>query len=207
MHVDTFHELRRYPTTSWAVWSENADHSVPFFLNNIESLHARSVIVGLNRSEAWPGDSVDRKPNFHTPGHTGDRRLKRHIQDAGLGNLVGSFMTDVSDEIKTDSGKVQVDPHIATQEFVAKVFRVEPTTKRTIVCLGDTAFDVLREGFNVGRKLTPMAGALKLREFKCVVRNENWQVYRVLHSGNYGIYIHKSEGELAAQLAHINDRV
>jgi hypothetical protein len=204
MELEPFEELRHYPTTSWAIWHERGDNSVTFFRSQLERLHARSVIVGLNRSESWQGDLVDRMANFHARGHTGDRRLKRHIQDAGLENIIGAFMTDVSDEIKTDSGKVKVDSPAATKEFVAKVTSIDTRSDRTIVCLGDAAFDILREGLRIPKASTPIAGSLKLRKFECPVSGEDWQVFRVWHSGNYGKYIHKSEGELAAQLAYID---
>ena len=93
MNFETFDVLRRHHTTSWACWSEDEDCSVEFFRSQINNLHGRAIFVGLNRSESWQGDlENEHMSNFHTPGHAGDRRLKRHIQDARLDNLIGGLL-------------------------------------------------------------------------------------------------------------------
>lgn len=204
MDLVGFETLRHYPTTSWAIWSEDGDCSVEFFRRRIDQLHARAAIVGLNRSEAWVDGLVDHMRNFHTPGHQGDRRLKRHIQDGNLTNILGGLMTDLSEEIKTDSGQVKVDPVAATETLWGKLATVDRSLIRSIVCLGDKTFHTLREGLGLPKSSIKSETTTQALEFTGTFHDEDWRVFRVWHSGNYGKFIHKSEIELAEQLRYVN---
>jgi hypothetical protein len=204
MEPSGFEALRHFPTTSWAIWSENGDCSVEFFRKRIDQLHGRAAIVGLNRSEPWLEGLIDHMRNFHAPGHQGDRRLKRHIQDAGLKNIQGCLMTDVSDEIKTNSGEVVVDPLSATELLGDKLAMTGDSPVRFVICLGDKSFHIVREGLAVSKASITSKSATQTLAFTGKFRNETWRVFRVWHSGNYGKFIHKSEVELAGQLHFIN---
>ncbi|MEQ1605034.1 MAG: hypothetical protein ABL999_09210 [Pyrinomonadaceae bacterium] len=208
MNIETFDKLRKFDTTSWAIWNEKEDSSVSFFRSQLECLHGRSVFVGLNRSESWQENLENTcLSNFHTPGHTADRRLKRIIQDANLQNLIGSFMTDISEEVKTDSGLVNVEEHGYTADLVAKITSIDKIDRRSIVCFGDKAFKILRTGLGISSRLVSKDSTNLLKSFSTHVNKEIWHVFRVWHPSNYGKFIHKSEQELPIQLAYINGAI
>lgn len=203
--IKTFHNLRKYQTTSWAIWNHAEDSSIDFFLSKLEFLHGKVVFVGLNRSNSWPANLVQHgMPNFHTPGHVADRRLKTIIQDTGLTNLIGGLMTDISDEIETDSGKVKVNPVIAAKELIEKVTSIKETSERHIICFGNTVFEKLKKGLMTTSREVVENPEVWIKRFGTEVAGESWSVYRVWHPSNNRKYLHKSEIELPIQLAYIN---
>ena len=205
MNLATFNALRKYETTSWAVWHERGDCSVAYFRTNLPKLHGRAIFLGLNRSEAWPNHLVgSHMPNFHTAGCVGDQRLKRFVQDAKLGNLSFAFMTDLSGEIKSDSGSVSIDFTHATESLLEKVKCFESARNRFIVCFGEKTFENLRKGLDVRLGFVSTHPQNNTRRFATHVNGEIWNVFRVWHPANYGRLIEKSEIELPIQLAHID---
>ena len=111
--LEIFNRLKEIETSSWAVWDEENSNSLAFFLSKLEFFHSKVIFVGLNRSNV-ANDSAKVLPlsNFHTKGHVGDKRLKRFIQDDNLSNLIGSFMTDISEQIETNSNQVKIEVHL-----------------------------------------------------------------------------------------------
>ncbi len=208
MNSDDFDILCGYETTSWACWHPNEDSSIEWFRGQLDRLHGRSIFLGLNRSEQWPAHLVGTHlPNFHARGHVGDRRLKRFIEDARLNGLVGSFMTDLSEEICTRSDKVTVDIPAAIASLREKINVLGPIERRTLIAFGDKTFESLRKGLGVGRQAITTHGHHKTAEFEVDFSGEHWTVYRVWHPGNYGLHRAKVEEQLPEQLAYINQSV
>jgi hypothetical protein len=178
-----------------------------FFLSELDSLHSRVVFVGLNRSNA-ANDSSKVSPfsNFHTKGHTGDKRLKRIIQDANLVNLTGGFMTDISEQIETKSDLISIEEINAVKNFTGKVRSIDESEIRHIICFGDKVFNVFIKGLKISKSRIKEIQGKKIKEVEVRVDNEIWHLYRVWHYSNYGTFIHKSEIELPIQLQYINDK-
>lgn len=114
-------------------------------------------------------------------------------------------MTDVSDEIETNSGLVEVDSIVSTRILREKILSVDENKNRYIICLGDKVFDTLLKGLSVSKKSVLSNKENKLKQFRSEVGNEVWYVFRVWHSANYGKFIHKSESELPVQLKFIHE--
>ena len=206
--VEVFEKLVESATNSWAVWSEVGENNLAFFLGNIHNLHGKVIFVGLNRSNiANDISKVAPLSNFHTKGHTGDKRLKRFIQDAQLENLIGGFMTDISEQIETNSSLVEVEEENALKIFTEKARQIDNSQSRHIVCFGNKVFDTFVNAFNVSSNRIKKDQETKIEEFTVKYDNEIWHLYRVWHYSNYGTFIHKSEIELPIQLKYINDKI
>ncbi|MEP7214182.1 MAG: hypothetical protein ABI791_13980 [Acidobacteriota bacterium] len=205
--IEKFERLCVIDTSSWALWSDTGDSSVQFFRERLRVLHGRAIFVGLNRSSSWSGKTeTTHLSNFHAPKHVGDRRLKKHIQDAGLKNLIGGFMTDVSEVIESRSGRVTVDSAESTRVFVDKVAAMDDSREREIICFGDKVFETLRKGLGIkGARVSNRNHSIK--SFESRVDGEIWTFHRVWHYSNYGKLLHKSESELPMQLALIDDQI
>jgi hypothetical protein len=142
--------------------------------------------------------------NFHAKGHVGDSRLKRQIQDSNRFGLIGGFMTDLSEEIETDSGKVKLSAAETVAVFKNKIIGIDENSHREIICFGDKVFDGFRKGLGV----KSWAVSERDPEMKCFSRTvgeENWRFHRVWHYSNYGKLLAKAEEVLPKQLQVIND--
>lgn len=115
-------------------------------------------------------------------------------------------MTDVSEEVKSDSSSVSVDAARATAFLVEKIIAVDRSTNRNIIGFGDKAFNIIRKGLGVPNNIVSEHLLSKTKQFVTNVSNETWNVFRVWHPGNYGKFIHKSEQELPLQLIFINEQ-
>ena len=206
--IEIFHKLKDIETSSWAVWSENNNDNLEFFLSKKDSLHSRVVFVGLNRSNVVNDLSkVSPLSNFHTKGHVGDKRLKRFIQDANLSNLIGGFMTDISEQIETKSNLVMIEEQNAVNIFTEKIRSIDNSEIRNIICFGDKVFNTFVKALKITKNRIQENSEKKIKEFEIKVDNERWCVYRVWHYSNYGTFIHKAEMELPLQLQYINYKV
>lgn len=206
--TEIFHKLKDIGTSSWAVWSEENENSLDFFLSKQDSFHSRVVFVGLNRSNA-ANDSSKVAPlsNFHTKGHRGDKRLKRFIQDASQSNLIGGFMTDISEQIETNSDKVSIEAKDAVKRFAEKIRLIEDSQTRHIICFGDKVFDTFINALGISKSRVRGNPENKIKEVEVKGKNETWHLYRVWHYSNYGSFINKSEKELPIQLKYINAKI
>ncbi|MGI8467366.1 MAG: hypothetical protein ACR2N3_02830 [Pyrinomonadaceae bacterium] len=206
--IEAFDNLKQIATSSWAVWSERNENDLNFFLSKQALLHSRVIFVGLNRSNrANESSKVAPLSNFHTKGHTGDKRLKRFVQDANLTNLIGGFMTDVSEQIETNSNQVMIEEQDAVKGFIEKIRSVDDSQTRQIICFGDKVFNTFIKALRVAKSRVRGNSENAIKEVSIKVDNENWNLYRVWHYSNYGNLIHKSEKELPVQLKYINDKV
>ncbi len=206
--TEIFHKLKDIETSSWAVWSEESANSLNFFLSKQETFHSKVIFVGLNRSNAANDFSkVAPLSNFHTKGHVGDRRLKRFVQDANLSNLIGGFMTDISEQIETNSNLVTIEEQNVVKNFVRKIRSIDDSQTRHIICFGDKVFNSFVNALKISKSRVNENSENKIKDVEVKVDNEAWHLYRVWHYSNYGTFIHKSEQELPVQLKHINDKI
>jgi hypothetical protein len=206
--TEIFHKLKDIETSSWAVWSEESANSLNFFLSKQETFHSKVIFVGLNRSNAANDFSkVAPLSNFHTKGHVGDRRLKRFVQDTNLSNLIGGFMTDISEQIETNSNLVTIEAQNAVKKFVEKIRMIDDSQIRHIICFGDKVFNSFVNTLKISKSCVKEHPENKIKDVEVKVDNEVWHLYRVWHYSNYGTFIHKSEKELPVQLKYINDKI
>ncbi len=205
--LEIFNSLIEIETSSWAVWDEETSNSLTFFLSKLELFHSRVVFVGLNRSNVAKNLSkVSPLSNFHTKGHIGDKRLKRFVQDANLSNLIGGFMTDISEQIETNSNLVKVEEQDAIKKFAEKVRSIDDTLTRHIICFGNKVFDIFIRALGISKPRIQENRENKIKETAVKGNYETWHLYRVWHYSNYGDFIHKSEKELPVQLKYIDDK-
>ena len=205
---EALQKLSTVPTASWAIWSLNGASDIAFFTAKMELLHARVVILGLNRGRRALGQETILFVNFHTPKHRGDKRLERFIQGNQLEAILGGYMTDLSLEIETDSKKVEIDkPTVAVDNLRSQLsFSDEP--RRTIICIGDKTFDTLCRGIGLkASRYKKDQDNLNLRMTQASFEGEEWSVYRVWLHSSYGKFEHYGEVELPKQLTFINDQV
>ncbi len=208
INIEVFNKLKEIPTSSWAVWNEQNENNSDFFLSKQASFHGKVVFVGLNRSNGANNSSkVSPLSNFHTKGHVGDNRLKRFIQGANLSNLIGGFMTDISEQIETNSNQVKIEEQDAVKVFVEKISSVDESQTRYIVCFGDKVFNTFIKALKINKSRLIENSENKIKEVSVKVDGEIWHLYRVWHYSNYGNLIHKSEIELPIQFNYINDKV
>lgn len=199
-----FDELSRDTLNSWAIWDKNGINDILFFKSQIDKLHGKVVFIGLNRSNgAKNTEKLAPLKNFHAKKHIGDGRLESIIQSEDLKNLIGGFMTDLSDTIETDSNKVTIDSKIAVDQLKTKLNLLK-SKKRDMICFGEKVFNCICNGLNINRNKTILEPELKLKMVSVMVGEEVWNIYRVWHYSNYGRFIVKSEIELPRQLRHIN---
>ncbi len=201
-------EISKIPTASWAIWNENGASDIAFFAANMDLLHGRVVLLGLNRGNRAIGQETIPFVNFHTPKHRGDKRLERFIQGCRLTALIGGYMTDLSLQIETDSNKVEIKkPKAAVDDLCSQLsFSREP--KRTIICIGDKTFDTLCCGLGLkASRYKTDQDKIDLRMTQANVKDEDWSMYRVWLHSSYGKYEHYGELELPKQLKYIHDQI
>lgn len=212
--IEIFDKLKKSETSSWAVWEENNNNDLKFFCSKLHILHGKTVFVGLNRSNiATNSSKVDPFKNFHKKGHVGDKRLRKLIQDAQLSNLIGGFMTDLSEQIETKSNCVKIEEQESVEKFTKKVQLIDNSKIRHIICFGDKVFNTFINGFKISKTRIKEISENKIREVDITIKEEVWckeevwSLYRVWHYSNFGKYLHKSKIELPDQLNYINNRV
>lgn len=206
--IEAFNNLKEIATSSWAVWNDRNENNLDFFLSKRKSFHGRVIFVGLNRSNIANNLSkVSPLSNFHTKGHVGDNRLKRFIQDNNLPNLIGGFMTDISEQIETNSNQVKVEEQEAVKKFAAKIRLIDDSQTRHIICFGNKVFDTFINALGISKSRIKENPENKIKAVDVRVSDETWYLYRVWHYSNYGDFIHKSEMELPVQLKYINHKI
>jgi len=194
-------------TDSWAIWVEQEPHDFSFFEKNLDKLHADVVILGLNRSDG--SHTIQKKPfiNFHAPSHRGDTRLKTYIRDGNLDKIIGAFMTDLSEEIQTNSNKVNIEKLGLIDNFIEKL-KFYPAAKRTIICLGDKPFDEICKALEIKpSRIKSDPTKFNLRNVTVKVKSESWDIYRVWLHSSWGKFEEKGSTELPLQLQFINNNI
>ncbi len=190
-----FQALRRYPTSSWAVWNENGSDDLAFFERQLHRLKADVVFVGLNRS--GPQRVEDNQfQNFHLPGHRGDLVLRRALQNQNLQFLLGAYMTDLSAVFETDSRKVTIDIE-RSGDLLEEQIAVLGGTNVALICFGDLAFRSLAAFY--GATVCP-TGSLK----RATAHERD--VFGVYHYSMNGFNNRNASEKLPEQLCQI-DRI
>lgn len=206
--IEVFNSLKQIATSSWAVWNDRNENTLDFFLSKRESFHGRVIFVGLNRSNAANDSSrVSPLSNFHTKGHVGDNRLRRFVQDNNLSKLIGGFMTDISEQIETNSSRVNIEEQDAVKKFAEKIRLIDDSQTRHIICFGNKVFDSFINALRISKNRINENRENKIKEVEVIGNYETWYLYRVWHYSNYGDFIHKSEKELPVQLEYINSKI
>ncbi|GET29378.1 hypothetical protein [Prolixibacter sp. SD074] len=200
---EIFEELKNDVLNSWAVWNEDGNNTLDFFQSKLDILNSRFVFLGLNRSNGAERNEHTPFRNFHAGRHVGDNRLKKIIQDEVLENLIGSFMTDLTIEVQTDSTKVKVNEETTVNKLIEKLSFMR-CPQRSIICFGEKVFESICSGLKVERGKIIELPEFHLKKATVHVAGEQWTIYRVWHYSNYGRFLHKSEEELPKQLQYIN---
>ena len=194
----------RYPWASWAVWDEafpdgdcveeRPEELVEFVRAHGDVLTPDVVLMGLNRSDDLPAPLS----NFHAPTRKHyDYRLKEFIQDGELGRLQGAYMTDLVDEVESDSHSVHVTERDAA--VLLEQLRLLNESKYHIVCFGNKPFDGLVEYYD----LQESTDQPKLKRATVEFGELTVNLYRVWFYGLYGVYQDKVE-VLESQLRELN---
>lgn len=202
MDPDTLATIRsEFQGTSWALWSdrfpkdgcieEDVEQLSEFIRTNQKQLDGSVVLLSLNPSAEKPASYQ----NFHSPDSKHyDSRLKRFIQDNGLDNIVGAFMTDiVPDDVTPNSGEVtpaeaDIDRFLAQLGVLGKV-------EYDVICFSGQAFEALQVFFQGETSLGPH----NITSFNGTVGGTTIDVHRVWHYSNWGANAEKVS-ELKQQL-------
>lgn len=193
---EILHKLNRYSTSSWAIWNESGDHSLPFFVTNIEKLKNNIVFLGLNRSGIHR-EGFGNFQNFHARGHRGDAELKKLIQDQNLTNLVGGYMTDLSEIFETNSKKVQIDT-VASGKKLEEQFEILASGNFTVICFGGDVFKEMLSFYK--SEAYPRYGM----DFTRIDRKYQLEVFKVYHYSLIGFNNKNVKEKLPIQLSAIN---
>ena len=204
----------RDPTASWAIWSEGfPDHhrieDDPAALNRFiddrrDRLDPRAVFLGTNPSGELPPPFA----NFHWCNNSTSRRnvarLKHAVQNNGLQNLQGAYMTDASTVAEADVGNVQLSSSDIDDLCDRLSIFDEPV--HHVICCGGDPFEIAVRRFKGTRTraeaVTDLPANVKLVTGR--VEGKRIDFYKVWHYSNW---TKEYLDELPEQLALINDRV
>lgn len=197
----------RYPWSSWAIWDDlfpdgDCIEKTPgdisdFIMEHLDELKAEVVLLGLNRSSDFTVPCV----NFHAPTRRHyDYRLKELIQDGGLDNLYGAFMTDLVDEVDPDSSKITVTEEDA--DIFMSQLDLLSESEYHVICFGNKPFQGLVEYH--GLDVAEMPHDLLHATAKIDGRTLN--IYRAWFYGLYGANQSKVP-VFRDQLRHLNNRI
>jgi len=116
-------------------------------------------------------------------------------------------MTDISEQIETNSSRVKVEEQDAVKKFAEKVRLIDDSQTRHIICFGNKVFDNFINALRISKSRIIENRENKIKEVEVKGNYETWYLYRVWHYSNYGDFIHKSEKELPVQLEYINYKI
>ncbi len=215
-----FQKLAKFHSSSWAIWSDrfNKKDSVEFaptkiycfLLNKINLLKNNIVLLGLNhssfkekRKEKFGKDSKHcfaPFETFHTVSHAGDGRLKRYIQDENLQRLIGSYMTNLSERIDTNSKNV----NIITRDFnsLYKQLEILDTSKIEIICFGQKVYYEMKKYFHNNIEQNKLLEH-EIESFSTKFKKINLKIYHVYHYSSR----RDCPRKLQNQLRYINDKI
>ena len=176
-----------YPWSSWAIWDDafpdgecietNSCSLVEFMLTHHKKLTSDVVLLGLNRSDDLPGPFA----NFHAPTRKHfDYRLKETIQDGGLDRLPCAYMTDLVDEIDSESHHIEETPDDAA--LLLEQLDLLGGRSFEVICFGNKPFQGLVDYFNLAVEEGPHE--ILLATVKVGAKRLN--IYRVWFYGLYG---------------------
>ena len=206
-----------FNTASWAIWSNGFNKKdciegqegqpKKYFIENISDLKNNVVFVGLNMSgndENRNNDFICSMRNFHTVEHRGDGFLKDTLKS--LPYLWGGYMTDISNEIESDSKKVKVDIEKTRIQF-DKQLSIINSKNINIICFGGEVFNTIKKIVLKKReKIIP--NQYGVRVIKEIYNGFNVNIFGVLHY----CYIINGRGnhrsnEFISQLKFVNKEI
>lgn len=207
--TETLQVLRnRFPGSSWAIWSdefpedgcieERPERLVEFVESNRDRLAPGVVFVSLNPASELPTDYT----NFHSPSWKHyDDRLKEFVQENGLENLTGGYMTDIVTDV-ADPDSANVTPGTADVDRFHDQLSILGESEFHVICFTGKTFEALRGRFG--------AAAERYRHdieaFTADLEGITLHVYRVWFYGLYGVHQAKVP-ELERQLEYLDDEV
>lgn len=209
MDLETLQHLRsEYPGSSWALWSddfpddgcveEDTDDLIEFIHANRNRLNDRVVLLSLNPSSIHPPGYQ----NFHSPASKHyDSRLKAFIQDNGLAQIIGAYMTDIAPEV-VDSDSSNVTPETADADRFLEQLDALGNREYHVFCFSRQAFEVLQARFDAETTELPH----DITSFTGSRAGLTAHVYRVWHYSNYGANADKVP-ELEQQLRYLNKEI
>jgi len=197
-----FDLLLNFDTASWALWSsgfnkqgcvESDPYAIePFLREHISELRGEVVLLGLNRSfnkrKASHNSlkSYPRYANFHYKGHSGDGLLCDTVSQ--LANIRGAFMTDISNDLESDSSKVNLD-HQKVFEHLTMQLDILGSNRTHIVCFGSKTFDTFKALSDVQASVMPDSdGVLRL---DIILPKRTLNCYKVIHYSYATRYKHQ----------------
>ncbi len=197
----------QFPWASWAIWDEEfpdddcveqtPERLVNFMQEHADQLTPDIVFVGLNRSD----DLTSAFQNFHAPTRNHyDYRLKEFVQEENLERLCGAYMTDLVDEVNSESNEVQMSD--ADIETLLQQLDALGQHNYNIICFGNKPFDALIQYFDL--TVTTQRPEIK----QATIRTDEFtlQLYRVWFYGLYGVYQDKVN-VLHTQLQKLNEQL
>lgn len=202
---ETVLEIRdKYPWTSWAIWDSGfpdgdcvectPENLTGFFLDRTDQLTPNIVLLGLNRA----GNLDEPFQNFHAPTRNHyDYRLKTFIQDEGLDQLQGAYMTDLVDEVNPNESEVTVSR--ADGEVFVDQLRTLDYPEYHILCFGEKPFRGAINHFGGEPETWPH----EINYAQTEVNGRRLHFYRVWFYGAWGANQDKVE-VLQRQLQHLN---
>ena len=135
---------------------------------------------------------------FHTASHAGDGRLKRYIQEGNLQNLIGSYMTNLSEQIDSNSHNV----NISTKDFDVLYEQLDILNAHfiSIICFGEKVFAKMKRNFNA-LKNKIIVTKHGINNFSTQFNDLKLNIFQVYHYSSWG----KCNQILQEQLNYIND--
>ena len=197
-----------FPGCIWALWSEtfpeadciegDCERFTAFIHANRDRLNDRVVLISLNPSTHDPPGYL--KVHLTAARHY-DSRLKAFIQDNGLENIIGAYMTDIVPDV-VDRDSNQVSPENVDVERFIEQLRVLGNEEYDVIYFSRQAFETLQMYFAA----EPMELRYELSGFDASTDEFTVSVYRVWHYSNYGANQDKV-GKLKQQLRYLNDEM
>lgn len=206
MDAQTLTKLKdRYPTSSWAIWSQDFPHEgclednpaefYEFIKQKRSRLRPSIVLLSLNPSTKLPRDYQ----NFHStdPTHRNDQ-FRDLVEEAGL---EGAYMTDLVERV-IDSNSANVDPTPEDVENLLEQLEILDQEKYYLICFHEKVFQALLEAFDTKTRDFPQ----DIRGFSTVQNDLSIEGYRVWFHANWGANKDKIP-DLQNQLKFLSEEV
>jgi len=192
---DIYNRLTESKLNAWAIW-EDESMDLPGLSRPEISKYLKPGIIflGLN-----PSKSLKTIRNFHS-NSVGDKRLKEAIQNgdlesAALKNLVGGFMTDLTDTVESDSSKVDLKEH-SFHKF-EQILQVLGEDQYHIICFGGKTYETAKNWLLNQKAVDKDVLSCETGKMPYVIT-----LYKVMHySYRYG------ENKVGEQLNRINESI
>lgn len=200
---ENIRELFKSNINALAIWEEDSMDMPGIHSEKADELFKPNIIfLGLN-----PSKSLETIRNFHSTS-AGDKLLKKVIQGCEgnenepdskqLDNLIGGFMTDLTDKVESDSSNIDLSDH--SFEHIENVLKVLGENHYHLICFGVKTYEATRNWLL--NQTSEEKDVLRCR----IERTENLDyditLYKVMH------YSYRfDENRVADQLFYINNKL